>query len=225
MPRPANRSSTFPIPTRSIPASASRSSSVGPTGSIEKSLRRGVRWYAPGVPVNGRAITRLTACSPTSIPRATAHAWYSSSSGTVSSCAAIWKTESAEVYTIHFPVRWCSLPSSAMIAVPEAALLPNQPRPVRRANSSSRVVGKPFGYVRNGSPVDARQPGPESGQELALQLATPGRELLQRDCAAPPVCRADESRYVPHGGGPVPHVQHRQIHRHEADDRAGPPAQ
>src|SRR5881296_4442258 len=37
-----------------------------------------------------------------------------------------------------------------MIAVPEAALLPNQPRPVRRANSSSRVVGKPFGYVRNG---------------------------------------------------------------------------
>ena len=37
-----------------------------------------------------------------------------------------------------------------MIAVPEAALLPNQPRPVRPANSSRSDVGKPFGYVRNG---------------------------------------------------------------------------
>src|SRR6266576_1437397 len=43
--RPANRSSTLPIPTRGTPAAASRSSSVVPTGSIEKSLRRGVRSY------------------------------------------------------------------------------------------------------------------------------------------------------------------------------------
>src|SRR5206468_11042322 len=50
-----------------------------------------------GVPVNGRAITLLTACSPTSSSRATSHARYSSSSGTVSACAATWKTESAEV--------------------------------------------------------------------------------------------------------------------------------
>src|SRR5947207_357291 len=49
--RPANRSSTLPIPSRGIPAAASRSSNVVPTGSIEKSLRRGVRWYAPGLPV------------------------------------------------------------------------------------------------------------------------------------------------------------------------------
>src|SRR6266705_1502370 len=43
--RPANRSSTLPIPTRGTPAAASRSSSVVPTGSIEKSLRRGVLSY------------------------------------------------------------------------------------------------------------------------------------------------------------------------------------
>src|SRR6267378_7319340 len=36
-----------------------------------------------------------------------------------------------------------------MIAVPEAALLPSQPRPERRANSSSNGTGKPRGYVRN----------------------------------------------------------------------------
>src|SRR5881296_1751140 len=84
--RPANRSSTFPMPTRGTPAAASRSSSVVPTGSSEKSLRCAVRRYAPGVPVNGRAITRLTACSPTSMSRAMPHARYSSASGTVSSC-------------------------------------------------------------------------------------------------------------------------------------------
>src|SRR6266702_260435 len=37
-----------------------------------------------------------------------------------------------------------------MISVPEAALLPKYPRPVRRAKSSSRDGGKPCGYVRNG---------------------------------------------------------------------------
>src|SRR5260370_12194172 len=37
-----------------------------------------------------------------------------------------------------------------MIAVPDAALLPSQPRPVRRANSSSSTRGNPWGYVRNG---------------------------------------------------------------------------
>src|SRR5438034_8649881 len=52
--RPANRSSTLPIPTRGIPASASRSSTVTPTGAIEKSRRYAVRWYAPGLPANGQ---------------------------------------------------------------------------------------------------------------------------------------------------------------------------
>ena len=113
-------------------------------------MRRGVRWYAPGAPVNGRAITRLTPCAPVSSWRAMPQARYSSSSGAVSSCAATWKTESAEVYTIHFPVRWCSAPRSAMICVPDAATLPSQPRPLRRANASSSAVGNPCGYVGNG---------------------------------------------------------------------------
>ena len=51
----------------------------------------------PGSPSNGRAITRPTACSPTSCRRAMRHASYSSSSGTVCSWAATWKTESADV--------------------------------------------------------------------------------------------------------------------------------
>jgi len=37
-----------------------------------------------------------------------------------------------------------------MIWVPEAGLLPNHPRPVRLAKSSSSEVGNPFGYVGNG---------------------------------------------------------------------------
>src|SRR2546427_616573 len=86
--RPANRSSTLPIPTRGIPAAASWSSSVVPTGSIEKSRRFGVRAYAPGRPTNDHAITRLTACSPTSSSRAVRQAPYSSSNGTDAACGA-----------------------------------------------------------------------------------------------------------------------------------------
>src|SRR5205823_12569499 len=41
-------------------------------------------------------------------------------------------------------------PSSAMVRVPEAGVLPNHPRPVRLAKSSSSDVGNPFGYVGNG---------------------------------------------------------------------------
>ena len=39
---------------------ASRSSSVGPKGSSAKSRRLAVRWKRPGVPTNGRAMTRPT---------------------------------------------------------------------------------------------------------------------------------------------------------------------
>ena len=48
-------------------------------------------------------------------------------------------------YTIHLPVRWCSSPSPSMISVPDAALLPSTPRPVRWANSSITSKGKPCG--------------------------------------------------------------------------------
>ena len=40
-----------------------------------------------------------------------------------------------------------------MISVPEAALLPSTPRPVRCANSSIISNGKPCGYVGIGSGV------------------------------------------------------------------------
>ena len=36
----------------------------------------------------------------------------------------------------QLPVVMCSAPSSSMIAVPDAALLPSTPRPVRRENSA-----------------------------------------------------------------------------------------
>ena len=61
------------------------------------SRRPSVRLKAPGSPRNGRAITRPTAWSPVMISRAAAQAAYSSSSGTFSSWAAIWSTESADV--------------------------------------------------------------------------------------------------------------------------------
>src|SRR5438552_13398080 len=63
-----------------------------------------------------------------------------------------------------------------MIAVPDAALLPKYPRPVRRAKSSSKDVGKPFGYVRNGlsssTPQISQCPVVESFP-LDLSIATP----------------------------------------------------
>ena len=58
MPRPANRSPTFPIAVTGTPAAASRSSSVSRGGGIAKSWRLAVRVKAPGVPTNGRAMTR-----------------------------------------------------------------------------------------------------------------------------------------------------------------------
>lgn len=80
-----------------MPRSASTSSNVGPIGSSEKSRRWLVRSNAPGVPTNGRAMTRDTPCSPVSIARAASQAEYNSASGIFASCAATWKTESAEV--------------------------------------------------------------------------------------------------------------------------------
>jgi hypothetical protein len=88
-------------------------------------LRLGVRVNEPGAPMNGRAITRPTSYGPRRSARAVSQILYSSHSGMTSSCAATWKTLSADVYTIGEPVRMCSAPSSLMISVPEAALLPS----------------------------------------------------------------------------------------------------
>ena len=53
------------------------------------------------------------------------------------------------MYTIHLPVRWCSSPSSWMISVPDAGLLPITPRPVWFMNGSITSSGNPCGYVGN----------------------------------------------------------------------------
>ena len=108
-----------------------------------------MRTNEPGSPSNGRAITRPTARSPVSISRAVRQAAYSSSSGTVCSCAATWKTLSADVYTIQSPVRWCCSPSRSMISVPEAATFPITPRPVASLKRSISSGGKPSGKVGN----------------------------------------------------------------------------
>ena len=76
---------------------------------------------------------------------------HSSVGGTIASCAAIWNTLSADVYTISLPVRMCSTPSSSIICVPDAALLPITPMPVSRSNASISSCGKPFGNVGKGS--------------------------------------------------------------------------
>ena len=64
---------------------------------------------ARATPSNGRAITRPTAFSPVITRRAASQAAYSSGSGRRSTWAAIWRTESADVYRIASPVsRWCA---------------------------------------------------------------------------------------------------------------------
>lgn len=64
IPRCANRSSIFPTPLRGIPALSIRSSSVGPGGSREKSLLRGVLTREPHSPEKGLAMTLATASGP-----------------------------------------------------------------------------------------------------------------------------------------------------------------
>jgi len=104
-----------------------------------------VRVNAPGSPTNGRAITRPTSCGPRRISRAISQMRYSSGMGITSSCAAIWNTLSADVYTIGDPVRMCSSPSCLMISVPLAGTLPSDRLPMRRSNSSITSRGNPCG--------------------------------------------------------------------------------
>ena len=105
-----------------------------------------MRRKAPGAPTNGRAMTRPMRWR-SAITRAASQIRYSSSSGTVSSCAAICRTESADVYRMRSPVAMCSAPSSSMIAVPDAALLPSRPRPAAARSGCVIAGGKPSGNV------------------------------------------------------------------------------
>ncbi|OQA06732.1 MAG: hypothetical protein BWY65_02112 [Firmicutes bacterium ADurb.Bin373] len=129
-PCPSNISFILPTAVTCTPFSTSKSNSVGPVGLREKSCLFTVRRKRPGSPVKGLAITRPTACSPVSISLAIRQILYNSSSGIISSCAATWNTLSADVYTMGKPVAMCSAPSSSIIAVPEAALLPSALRPI-----------------------------------------------------------------------------------------------
>jgi hypothetical protein len=51
------------------------------------------------------------------------------------------------------PERSCSAPSSSMMAVPDAPLLPMRPRPAARASGSVIRAGNPRGNVSNGTSV------------------------------------------------------------------------
>ncbi len=91
-----------------------------------------------------RHARRRAAAAPSGRPRTAPRAAPSSS------WAAIWNTLSADVYTIHAPVRWCSSPRRWMISVPEAATLPiTAAAGGRRERPPGRSAGKPSGYVGN----------------------------------------------------------------------------
>src|SRR2546422_11369972 len=85
-----------------------------------------------------------------------------------------------------------------MIAVPDAALLPSQPRPVRRANSSSMGTGTPRGYVRNGFSSN-----PPQISQCPVVLSFPADAGRATPCAAVGLTpganpgRTDPSRHFP----------------------------
>src|SRR5882762_9302964 len=85
-----------------------------------------------------------------------------------------------------------------MIAVPDAALLPSQPRPVRRANSSSIGTGNPRGYVRNGFSSNTPQIS-----QCPVILSFPADAGRATPCAAVGLttgaspARTDPSRHFP----------------------------
>ena len=95
------------------------------------------------------------------------------------SCAAIWNTLSADVYTMGAPVRMCSGPRASMISVPDATTLPMEVRPIRRSNSAMISLENPWGNVGNGRsstmPISSQWPVTESlpGDASAIRPAAP----------------------------------------------------
>ena len=113
--RPANRSSTLPTPG---PRDAGRCERVEQrlARRLRSKNRAGSRCgetmgTRPRTAARSRATRRAAARASPARSRTRA---YSSASGTTSSCAAIWNTESADVYTIHAPVLTCSSPNRAI---------------------------------------------------------------------------------------------------------------
>ncbi len=83
------------------------------------------------------------------------------------------------------PVRRCSAPSSSRITVPDAALLPSTPRPVRRENSASSSAGKAAAdRSRTASAAPAR-------------TAPSGRSCCPSPDSPAPRCRAPPSAPAP----------------------------
>ena len=104
---------------------------------------------------------------------------YSSAMGTTLSWAAIWRTLSAEVYTMGCPVAMCAGPSLSMTAVPDATTLPKVGRPIRASMSAITAGGKPVGNVGNGvertMPAISQWPVTESlpGEASAIRPKAP----------------------------------------------------
>ena len=168
MPRPANRSSILPIATTGTPAAFSRSSSVGANGVRAKSRRFAVRLNAPGAPTNGRAITRPTPCPSAASSYAISQIRYSS--GDRDDVLVRGDLEDAVGGGVddRLAGAMCSAPSSSMIAVPEATLLPSVPR---RCGARTRRSTRPGNRRENGERPIEHEPH---------HLPVPGDRVLAR---------------------------------------------
>src|SRR4051794_6012832 len=125
-------------------------------------------------------MTLPTRCGPARRPRAMSHHAYRRSSGTTSTCAAIWNTESPLVYTIGSPVARCASPSSATISVPDAGTLPSTPCSIADENGPITSSGNPFGYSGNG--VSSRTP---IISQCPVVVSLPAETSVARPCAVP----------------------------------------
>src|SRR6266513_3159679 len=84
-----------------------------------------------------------------------------------------------------------------MIAVPDAAVLPSQPRPVRFENSSSSAFGNPRGYVRN-----ARSSSTPQISQCPVVLSLPCEAGSATPYAAVGFTSADRPGHVAEGVAP-----------------------
>ena len=92
----------------------------------------------------------------------------------------------------------CSAPSSSMISVPDAALLPSTPRPVRRANSAMIVrreaVAETSGTARSSTmPIISQWPVTESLPGRRFRHAADGRQRRRSVGGGSPIARRGAS--------------------------------
>src|SRR5919198_2311395 len=136
------------------------------------------------------------------------------------------------------PVERCSSPSSSMMSVPEAGLLPSTFRPIASSNGWITASGKPFGYVGKGrsrtTPAISQcpvvlslpaersvsrpwaVPGPASGGTPRISVSNPSPSAARFGASIPPAARAQFPRvFVPSspystasGAAPTPKESH-----------------